>query len=129
ENFISISEHVTTESSHQMTLKANTDASCTGYFRVFIDWNQDGDFNDANESLNGGTITNSTGIDGVSAITTITVPSTAVAGTTRIRIKKVYGSSPPVSWDACTGSSFGQSEDCSLNVTICTPIIWYADAD
>jgi hypothetical protein len=135
QNFISVTGNVTTETAYTMTLKGNTNEDGSGpytnYFRVFIDWNHDGDFSDTGESIDGGSVTNSTGLDTKQAVTSITIPATALASTTRMRIKKLYAASAPTtaSWDACTGGGFGQSEDYSLNVTICTPVTWYADAD
>ncbi|HRN98918.1 MAG TPA: GEVED domain-containing protein, partial [Flavobacterium sp.] len=129
ENFIAISGNVTTENTYAMTLKGNTNGSYTSYFRIFVDWNQDGDFNDANESIDGGSVNSSTGIDAKQAVTNITIPANALAGDTRMRIKKLYSFSAPTSWDACTGGGFGQTEDYTLNVTLCTPSTWYADAD
>jgi len=128
ENFISITGNVTAGSSYNMTLKGNTDgASFKNYFRVFIDWNQDGDFLDAGESIDAGLIQGSTGLDAIQAVTSIAVPTNALPGTTRMRIKKLFGSSAPATWDACVGGSFdyGQSEDYSLVVSV----KWYLDAD
>jgi hypothetical protein len=131
ENYIADIGSIATNATYTMTLKGNTNEDAfgpyTSYFRVFIDWNQDGDFSDAGESIDGGSISNSTGIDAKVATKSITVPSTALAGTTRMRIKKIYSSGVPATWDACTGSGFGQSEDYSLSVCVAT--MWYADND
>src|SRR5690606_19198598 len=103
------------------------DGNWTNNFRVFFDWNQDGDFNDAGETHNAGSISNSTGLDGVQAVTNVTIPSTALPGPTRMRVKKIYGT---VSINnPCLGDEFGQFEDYTINVTVCTPLDWYADAD
>ena len=127
EDFTHISGEVTTESTYQLTLKGNTDGNWTDNFRVFFDWNQDGDFNDAGETHNAGSISNSTGLDGVQAVTNVTIPSTALPGPTRMRVKKIYGT---VSINnPCLGDEFGQFEDYTINVTVCTPLDWYADAD
>ncbi|RZJ65946.1 MAG: T9SS type A sorting domain-containing protein [Flavobacterium sp.] len=129
ENFIAISGNVTTETSYQMTLKGNTGGNFTTNFRVFVDWNQDGDFADVDEIYNGGSVLNSTGIDAVQSQFSILVPATALGGTTRMRIKKLYSADAGVLTNPCTGGQYGQSEDYSLNVTVCTPLVWYADAD
>ena len=130
QNFISITGNVTTETAYPMALKGNTDgASFTNNFRVFIDWNHDGDFGDAGESISGGSITGSTGVDAIVANTTITVPATALAGATRMRIKKLYSADTGDVTLPCAGGQYGQSEDYTLNVTLCTPTTWYADAD
>ena len=56
-----------------------------------------------------------------------TIPSTALAGTTRMRVKQLFGTTNIE--NPCLGSGFGQFEDYSLNVTLCTPSTWYADSD
>ena len=125
ENFISITGAVTVGSSYPMVLKGNTDGGFTNNFRVFIDWNQDGDFADAGESYNAGSVANSTGIDAVTAVSTIAVPATALAGTTRMRIKKLWSGDSGIITNPCTGGGYGQTEDYSLIVSL----TWYEDAD
>ena len=57
---------------------------------AFIDWNQNDVLDDAGEIYEIGTITGSTGNDGISVSMNITVPTDAILGTTRIRITKTY---------------------------------------
>jgi hypothetical protein len=57
---------------------------------AFIDWNQNDILDDAGEIYEIGTITNSTGSDGVSVSMQITIPDDAAIGETRIRITKTY---------------------------------------
>lgn len=102
-------------STHTITLKGNTGGDYPNSFAVFIDWNQDGDFTDANESYSAGTITNSTGTDAKQLQYSITVPVGATVGNTRMRIKKQYGAATTL-LDPCTGASYGQAEDYTLNV-------------
>ncbi|MBC8883228.1 T9SS type A sorting domain-containing protein [Flavobacterium piscinae] len=123
QNFISISGNVTAGESYTMTLKGNTDGNFLNNFRVFIDWNQDGDFNDENETFNAGTVQNSTGLDALQAVSNIEVPSNALPGTTRMRVKKIFGTTNID--NPCVGTSYGQVEDYSLLVSI----PWYLDAD
>ena len=127
QNFIAMSGNVTTESTYAITLKGNSDGDYTNNFRVFIDWNQDGDFGDSGETFNAGSITNSTGLDAIQAVTNITIPGSALAGTTRMRVKKLFGTTSID--NPCLGGGFGQVEDYTLNVTLCTPLNWYADND
>src|SRR5690606_35156625 len=82
---------------------------------IYIDWNQNELLDDAGEVYDGGMITNSTGTDGQQAISTISVPADAVPGETRMRVKKKFLSA---NGDPCvTGSSFGQAEDYTINVS------------
>src|SRR5690606_29162231 len=117
----------TTGSTYTMTIIGNTVDTSTNNFRVFIDWNQDGDFADPGETYNAGSITNSTGLDDKQAVSNIAVPSDAVTGPTRMRIKKIFGSSNID--NPCVGASWGQVEDYTLIIEACTPSNWYADAD
>jgi len=72
---------------------------------VWIDWNKDGDFADANEFTT--TISN-----GDLYTTTITPPADAAIGMTRMRIRIMYsGTLSP-----CGNTSYGEVEDYSLNV-------------
>lgn len=57
---------------------------------AFIDWNQNDILDDTGEIYAVGTITGSTGNDGVSVTFDISVPLNAVLGTTRIRLTKTY---------------------------------------
>lgn len=101
---------------HQISLKGNTDGSSyTDDFRVFIDWNQNGNFSDTGESYYIGTITGSTGIDSQTLIGNIAVPATATLGNTRMRVMKRWNADPT---NPCqTGSGYGQAEDYTINVT------------
>lgn len=116
EDFTSISGAVTAGSSYLITLKGNTDGAFTNRFMVFIDWNQDGDFADANESYEiTQTIFGSTGLDAVEATQNLAVPATAIGGTTRMRVKKIFGTVDYT--NPCLGTGYGQVEDYSLVVT------------
>lgn len=115
EDFIDVVGNVTVGQSYEITLKGNTKGNFTNRFAVFIDWNQDGEFSGDNEIIEiTSTITNSTGTDDISATQTITVPDDAVEGTTRMRVKKIFGETNYL--DPCLGTSYGQAEDYSLNV-------------
>lgn len=74
---------------------------------VWIDWNQDGDFSDANE------IIGMTGTPGAGPYTgTISVPSSAALGNTRMRIRITYtGTLNP-----CGTDSYGEVEDYTISV-------------
>lgn len=78
-----------------------------GYWRVYVDWNQDGDFADSGErEISGRSRSNGT-LSG-----TISVPSTAALGTTRMRVMMKYGSYPSY----CETYTWGETEDYTINV-------------
>jgi hypothetical protein len=105
---------------YAISVKGNTDGNFTDYFRVYIDWNQNGTYGDiANEIYDLGTIINSTGIDAVTLTTSILVPSTAATGVASMRVMKRYDG---YSTGPCqTGAGFGQAEDYLVNVSVSPP--------
>ena len=119
--FVSVGE------TYMLSIRGNTNGANVSNLKVFIDWNMDNDFNDDGESYDAGSIFNSDGINGEAAISYITVPQNALTGTTRMRIKKVSGTSTLS--NPCTGGEYGQTEDYTLYVQGCETSIWYRDAD
>ncbi|MFZ1306574.1 MAG: GEVED domain-containing protein [Ferruginibacter sp.] len=112
QDFTNISTVVVKDSSYNLSVKGNTNGAVTHYIRAFIDWNNDNDFLDANESYDVGTITNSTGVDAIFSSTAITVPANATAGYTRLRVtKKSVGFALP-----CDSVNRGQSEDYTIHI-------------
>lgn len=74
---------------------------------VWIDWNQDGDFSDANETIS------MTGTPGEGPYNgTISVPSSATLGNTRMRVRITYSGT----LNACGADSYGEVEDYTINV-------------
>ena len=119
EDYTTIFGSVSAGSSYPITLKGNTDGNYTNRFMVFADWNQDGDFADENEAYTiTQTILNSTGVDAIFASQVLTVPGNALAGNTRMRVKKIYGTTDYT--NPCLGAGYGQVEDYSLTVTLPT---------
>ena len=101
-------------SSNTISLQGNTAGNNIDYYRVYIDWDQNGTFgNNSNETYSIGTISNSTGIDTKILTGTIAVPTTTLLGKTKMRVIKRQGSNPI----ACqSGSGSGQAEDYIVNV-------------
>ncbi len=86
----------------------NIDGWSSDQCGIWIDWNQDGDFDDADE-----TITIASGSPGVGPYNAIiTPPAGAVLGVTRMRIRIVWAAAPL----PCGTSSYGEVEDYSINV-------------
>ncbi len=78
------------------------------YWKVWIDWNQDGDFNDALE-----TAYDSKGSSKLAVSGNITVPSFAAIGATRMRVSMKYKTGA----GACEEYSYGEVEDYTINVS------------
>lgn len=120
EYFLSQSANVTAGQSYNITLKGNTAGNYENSFAVFIDWNQNGILNDPGEVYPvTQTITASTGEDAVQTVQSIAVPATALTGSTRMRVKKIYGTidDNPDLIEPCTGSDYGQAEDYTVTVS------------
>ncbi len=81
---------------YTLTVGGNTAGDFDNNIVAFIDWNQNDILDDANEIYEIGTLTNSTGDDGVTVSADITVPADALPGDTRIRITKTYTDSESV---------------------------------
>ncbi len=116
EDFTAIFANVNAGSTYPISIKGNSDGSYTDMVRVYIDWNQNNDFTDAGESYDLGSIVGSTGTDAVVLNSSITVPVSALAGTTRMRVIKKWLSYS----DSCNtpGTGYGQAEDYSVTVVI-----------
>lgn len=113
--FTDMVAQVTPGETYTITLAGNTDGPYENRFAVFIDWNQNGVLDDPNEVYQvTQTINNTTGIDGTTVTHQITVPQDAVPGETRMRVKKIYGTTEYL--NPCAGGSFGHAQDYLVNV-------------
>lgn len=79
----------------------------TMYWRAWIDYNGDNDFDDAGEMIISRSIRS---INLLSS--TFTIPTTAKLGNTRLRVSMKYGSYPL----PCGNFSYGEVEDVTLNI-------------
>lgn len=116
EDFTSIQGNIAQGSTITGTFGGSTGGDYTDFISVYIDWNQDGVFDNTNEKYAMGSITNSNGIDGITTSGTIAVPTSAALGVTTMRVIKNYFeySTTPCS----ISSSFGQVEDYKLNIGV-----------
>lgn len=91
---------------YPITITLGTSYS-SDYGAVWVDWNQDLDFDDAGESITMDTDYGTGPYTG-----TITVPGDALPGNTRLRVRVSYSSMPA----ACGTTSYGDVEDYTINV-------------
>ncbi len=112
EDFTHLSTNVIAGQTYTISVRGNTYGSYTNHFRVFFDWNQNGDFTDSGESYYIGYIYNS---DGTTTTITqeITIPQTAEPGNIRMRVIKLYDADPI---DPCNEIGYGQAEEYSVNI-------------
>lgn len=76
-------------------------------YSVWIDYNQDGDFTDAGEQVFTQNATQNTSVSG-----SFTVPSSALSGSTRMRVSMKYNGVPT----SCEAFSYGEVEDYTVNI-------------
>jgi hypothetical protein len=78
------------------------------WFHIYIDYNQDGDFDDVGELAYdaGGTVS------GTSATGSLTIPSTAPDGTTGLRVVMVWNTAP----NTCGTVTYGETEDYCITI-------------
>jgi hypothetical protein len=109
EDFTSVSTNVTRGSAYTISVTPVwTSSVYSEAYAVYIDYNQDGDFTDSGElawSKAGSTTSPATG--------SITIPSAATLGNTRMRVIMRYSTTPTTS---CGTFTYGQVEDYTLNI-------------
>ena len=76
------------------------------YWNIWIDYNQDGDFDDTGENVYSGS--SYTVING-----TFTVPASATTGSTGVRVAMNYSSTTPT----CGSFTYGEVEDYTISIT------------
>lgn len=112
EDFTDIEGMVNRGESYTFALEGNTNGDYVHYSTVWIDWNQNGEYEEEEKYIIGPLI-NSTGTDGRQASVTIEVPEDAELGTTTFRVAKIWDVVPE---NPCGSYYFGQGEDYSLIV-------------
>jgi len=111
-DYTGISTTIAQSSTYDLTIYVNTDGNYQVNTMVWIDWNQDLDFDDAGESYSLGTVTNvENGTTGSSPLA-VTIPATATLGTTIMRVSAKWNAYPT----SCENGFDGEVEDYSLNV-------------
>jgi hypothetical protein len=111
-DYTSQSTNVLVGSTYPLTVNVNTNGNNQVFAKAWIDWNNDGDFVDAGESFDLGSVTNVANGKTSLCPLNITVPAGAVVGATRMRVACNY-------WQAvfgpCSGET-GEVEDYTINI-------------
>lgn len=112
EDFTNISTNIYKGTTHDLTVRVNTDGAYVVYTNVWIDWNRDGDFNDPGEEYDMGWAYNV--VDGATSNSpmAITVPTGATIGTSRMRVTTKWANYP----SSCESGFDGEVEDYSVNI-------------
>ena len=109
ENFTALSTNAVRGTANTITITPNwTSTVYSEGYAVFIDYNQNGVFTDAGETVFTKATSTSTPATG-----TFTIPATAAIGATRMRVSMKYNGTPT----SCETFSYGQVEDYTVNIT------------
>ncbi len=119
-DYTALSTTVNKGSTYNLTLYLNTDGPYTTNAMVWIDWNQNCSFTDAGEAYILGTANNVTNGATTLSPLSITIPSTALTGNTRMRVSTKFDIIAPTS---CETAFDGEVEDYTIIVApaACTP--------
>ena len=110
ENFTALSTNLVRSSANTITITPTwTSTVYSEGYAVYIDYNQNGVFTDAGETVYTRAATTATPISG-----SFTIPATATLGATRMRVKMTYNATPTSS---CGSFTYGQVEDYTVNIT------------
>ena len=121
ENFTNLPPaEVSRGGTYTLTLEGNTSGDYETPFMLYIDFNQNGVFDDEGEAFEAGSVENSDGEDGQQAVTEIQIPVTAMEGVTRMRILKLFDEYSTDPCSSADGIGYGQAEDYLINITACT---------
>ncbi|GAB4337614.1 MAG: hypothetical protein OHK0038_16070 [Flammeovirgaceae bacterium] len=107
-NGTALSTNLTKGTSYTISYSAGfASTAYTEYWRVWIDYNKDGDFLDTGEQ-----IVSRTSSSSGTLTTTFTVPTTATTGTTRMRVSMKESAYPT----SCETFTYGEVEDYTINI-------------
>ena len=108
ENFTTQIANVNKGTAYTITITPKwTSTSYNEGYAVFIDYNGDGDFSDAGETVFTKAASKTNPVSG-----SITIPASALTGNTRMRVSMKYNGVPT----SCETFSYGQVEDYTLNI-------------
>lgn len=108
-NFTSISTDLVKGNAYPIAITTTwTGTTYNEGYAVWIDFNQDGDFSDANEQVLTQSPTQVSPVNG-----SISIPSGAVTGATRMRIALKYNEVPT----SCESFQYGEVEDYTINIS------------
>ena len=106
-SFSNLSTDVTPSQSYSLTIKTNNQASLN--MGVWIDFNNDGDFDDANEFVLSGTSNTQTTLSAL-----VSIPLNAVQGNTIMRVRS--SNSTIYNYSSCASLYYGETEDYIVNI-------------
>ncbi|MEN8251735.1 MAG: GEVED domain-containing protein, partial [Bacteroidota bacterium] len=103
---------------YDLTIRVNTDGNYSVRTKVWVDWNQDCDFDDTGEEYDLGTTANQANGMTSNSPLPIIVPAGAALGNTVMRVSTKYSTYPT----SCGENFDGEVEDYTVNVISCTGV-------
>ena len=116
ENFTTDTAQLISGATYPITVTGNNLAYSGDIVKVWIDFNQNGSFTDPGESV----YTSSPSAGPFRGL--ITIPSTALLGSTRMRVRLYDGTFGTLNATPCGNSTYGQVEDYTVNINPCFAI-------
>ena len=111
-DYTDISTSVKADEVHELTIQVNTDGNYTLNTLVWIDWNQDCDFDDENEEYDLGTALDVEDETTTLSPLSVIIPSDALLGSTTMRVSTKYLTDPT----SCMTDEDAEVEDYTIEV-------------
>jgi len=111
-DYTNINTSVKADEVHELTIQVNTDGNYTVNTLVWIDWNQDCDFDDENEEYDLGTALDVEDETTTLSPLSVTIPSDALLGSTTMRVSTKYLTDPT----SCMTGEDAEVEDYTIEV-------------
>jgi uncharacterized protein YndB with AHSA1/START domain len=115
-DYTDISTSVKADEVHDLTIQVNTDGNWNVLSKVWIDWNQDCDFDDENEEYDLGTALDVEDETTTLSPLSVTIPSDALLGSTTMRVSTKYLTDPT----SCMTGEDAEVEDYTIEVVDAT---------
>ena len=115
-DYTNINTSVKADEVHELTIQVNTDGNYTVNTLVWIDWNQDCDFDDENEEYDLGTALDVEDETTTLSPLSVTIPSDALLGSTTMRVSTKYLTDPT----SCMTGEDAEVEDYTIEVVDAT---------
>lgn len=120
-DYTSVSTTVVRGNSYTVTINPTwTGTVYREAYNVWIDFNKDGDFDDAGEAVYSRSRTTSSQVSG-----TVSIPTSALTGATRMRVSMKYNANAT----SCETFTYGEVEDYTINITAGNSLRTVATAD
>ncbi|GGG38265.1 GEVED domain-containing protein [Bizionia arctica] len=115
-DYTSVSTTVLLNNIYTLSVNVNT-VGYQNYTKAWIDWNRDGDFSDSGEEYDLGDAYSGTNILTSNSPLSITVPTNATIGNTRMRVATQYFfDDSDIALTPCATYDYGEVEDYTINV-------------